>query len=158
MVERRKEARGTPGFFRLVFSWLSVTAPVALFVALEFVATSSSLLTGLRKATSVSMLRVQTVIHRSVELVIAMEPRTYANKPTTIEVLRTVVARGTAAVWRIVVIPIRALRLWANADADLGLCCGNRYDHCEGCNYRQRQNPVSIHNYTSLAQMPSSEV
>ena len=141
-----------------MFSGLGVAASVSLFVALELVPTSSGLLAGLREASTVSMLRVHAVIYGTVEAIIAVKPGAYANKPTTIEVLGTVVARGTATVWRIVVIDVRALRLLTDADADLSLCCGNRYDHCDGCNCRQRQNPLSIQNNTSLGQMPSSEV
>jgi hypothetical protein len=77
------------------------------------------------QTTSVAALRIETVVYVTVKIVTAVKPWTCTNENTSCKPFRAVVAVGSAGIWRVVVVTIRAIRSDADADDDLSFCFAN---------------------------------
>jgi hypothetical protein len=65
---------------------------------------------------------IKAVINVTPELVGAMKPWASSDEHTAVEPLGPVVPIWGACVWGVVVVAIRASRLWPDIDGDLGRC------------------------------------
>jgi hypothetical protein len=65
----------------------------------------------------IAVFRVIIVIYVATEVIAAMKPRTGANEDTTGKPFRTVVAGGSAAIRRGVIVPVRTFRGDSNVNA-----------------------------------------
>jgi hypothetical protein len=70
--------------------------------------------------TTVAVVGIETVIHVSVEVVRSVEPRAGSDEDTAGEPLGTIVSVWGTSVRGVVVVAIRARRLWPDIDGDLG--------------------------------------
>jgi hypothetical protein len=96
----------------------NVTSPISRLIPLEM---SKWLRSAPRQRPSISMMRIVPVIDVAVESTRAVKPWAGANKYTADEPIRPVVAVGSAVVWGVIEVPVRAIwrRSNVHADADL---------------------------------------
>ena len=80
------------------------------------------MLAAVRILTMPSIVPVEAVINVTPEVVMPMEPWSCADKDASREPFRPIVAIRRAFIWRIVEIPVRALRWRPDLYRDLGVC------------------------------------
>ena len=100
----------------LAMATLGVPASITHFVSVEMV---ERLVPAFRMWTRVAVLRIETVINVTMEVVRTVEPRAGSDEYATAEPLGPVVPVRSAVVWRVVVVAIRARGFGANVDRDL---------------------------------------
>src|SRR5260370_40780515 len=94
-------------------------ASITHFVSVEVI---EGLISTRRMWTFVAVMWIEAVINVAAELVGAVEPRAGSDEHAVVEPLGPVVPVWGAGVWREVVEPIRANRLWPDIDGDPGGC------------------------------------
>jgi hypothetical protein len=121
--------RGCTEMFRLSVWLVCVALAVATLIGLESRVRSLSR-SVLRCRSLVAMLRIKVVVHVAVKALRRVRPVAGTDKVTAVEPLGAIVAIGSAVIWRIVVVAIRAAWLRSEVDANgnlrVGLGCGNR--------------------------------
>ena len=90
-----------------------VAASITHFVSVEMI---EGLFSRRRMWTSVAVMWIEAVINVAAELVRAMEPWATSDEHTAVEPLGPVVPIWGAFVWGVVVVAIRATRLWSDID------------------------------------------
>jgi hypothetical protein len=95
----------------------NAASAIARFIGVKVV---EALFTAPRDRAIVSVVRIETVVHVSVETMRAVEPGAGADEESADKPVRTVVAVGSAVVGCVIKVPIGAHGRDANADRDLG--------------------------------------
>ena len=121
-----------------------VALSIPRFVAVEVVELR---LAASRQRSIVAVMRIKPVVHVPIEPARPVEPGTGAKKHPAIKPIRTVVAISGAVIRRIVEVPIRAHRSYANADADLSRRLGCRAQQSR-CQSRERKNFSVEHDFS----------
>jgi hypothetical protein len=106
-----------------------VAASITHLVSVEVI---EGLLSTFRMWTIVAVMWIEAVINVAMKVVGAVEPRAGSNEHAAGEPLGTVVPIWGAAVWGVVVVPIRASRLCSDIDVDIGGGCRVRYAQQSG--------------------------
>src|ERR1700678_3814277 len=134
-----------------------MAASIAHFIALEQAWVSAfrgRLFAHLRRWPGIAVMRVKGVIYIAAEFVFTVEPRTHADEDAASEPLRTIVAVGNAAIGRVVIVAVRAIRSDRDFGSDLGLSFGRRRRKHQSSNSSYRKNFKSIHQFSSLVAGP----
>jgi hypothetical protein len=96
-----------------------VPASITHFVSVEMV---ERLVSAFRMWTGVALMKIETVINVTMEVVRTVEPRAGSDEYATTEPLGPVVSVRSAVLWRVVVVAIRARRFGADVDRYLRGC------------------------------------
>jgi hypothetical protein len=91
-----------------------------------------------------------TVIYVATEVLTAMKPWTGTDEDTTGKPFRTVVAGGSAAIGRGVIVPIGTIRGDSNVDADLSLYFGSGHREADCSDNGECKISKSVHWFSSL--------
>jgi hypothetical protein len=95
-----------------------VASPIPRLVPLEVI---ELLRPAPRQGSTVTVMRIEAVVHMSVKAVWAMKPGPSAKEHSAHKPIRPVVAVGGAVIGCVVEVPIRASRLRPNPNADRNL-------------------------------------
>jgi hypothetical protein len=106
-----------------------VASPITHLVSMEVI---EGLVSMLRNWTAVSVVWIEAVVHVAVKACGAMEPGAGSDEDTAGEPLGSVVPVGSAAVRRIVEIPIRARRRYPDINGDACRCRSRDTQHSDG--------------------------
>jgi len=107
-----------------------MAAPITHFISFEMghvlgMPCGLGSLATLWRCAFIAVFRVITVIYVATEVIAAMKPRTGTDEDTTGKPFRTVVAGGSTAIRRGVIVPIRTFRGGSDVNADLSLYFGS---------------------------------
>lgn len=109
----------------LAFFLNSVATAISHFVSFEVGAIDTFVLFGSLASVwhrpGVAMRRVKRIIHVTTEVGAAMKPGARPDEDAAAKPFRTVISGGGAAIWRLIVITVGALRSDSDVEADLGL-------------------------------------
>jgi hypothetical protein len=94
-----------------------VPLSIACFIAMEVV---ERRLAACRQWPVVTVMRVKTIIHVTIETVVPVEPGTRSKENAADKPVGPIVAVGRAVIRRIVEVPVGAGRLDTDTDSDLG--------------------------------------
>ena len=99
-----------------------VASPITRFVRVKVIECRRS---AFRQRSYITMMGIETVIDVAVETVRAMEPWASSDEDATAEPVRPVVAIGSAAVWRVIEVPVGAYRRDSDINGNLSRCYGH---------------------------------
>ena len=80
-----------------------------------------SVITKMRQLPSISVSNIETIVYMAVEVGRAVKPRAGTDEETAAEPFRAVVPVGSAGVWSVVIIAVRAYGWRSDVDVDLSL-------------------------------------
>jgi hypothetical protein len=87
-----------------------------------------------RHGSVISVVRMETIIYVSMEMLVAMKPRAHSDEDAIVEPFGAVIAGGGAVIGSDIVIAIRAIRSHPDFYADLCLRFGGDCDQAYACN------------------------
>jgi hypothetical protein len=116
-----------------------VAAPIAHFISLKVGDSVHAFrrlgsLTTLRRGAFIAVFGMISIIYVALELFRAMKPGARANEGSARKPLGTVVAVGSAAVRRGVIVSVGTFRGYSDVDPDLSFCSGGVSRDAEGGN------------------------
>jgi hypothetical protein len=132
-----------------------MAAPITHFIPFEIGSILGMLcgfgfLATLWRCTLIAVLRMVTVIYVATEVLATMKPWTGTDEDTTVKPLRPIVARGSAAIGRGVIIPIGTFRGDSNVNADLSLYFGSGHREADCSDNGECKISKSVHWFSSL--------
>lgn len=113
---------------------VSMTAPIAYFISFELSGIGRALcgpFAIFRPPSAISMLRIETVVHMSMEVCGSVKPGTNANEGAMMKPFRAIVSIRSAPIRGIVKVSVGTGWSHSDANVDLGPCFWNS---CHNCN------------------------
>jgi hypothetical protein len=145
-----------PPVFLVLLSATHMAAPITHFISFEvgnFIDGPRGLFSWVWRGAFISVFRMEMIVYVTMEVIRTMKPWASANENTARKPFRPVVAVGSTAIRRGVIVTVRAVggRSNADADADLRPCFGSGRCEANPSNSYERKIFQPDHKFSSLS-------